>query len=155
MSIEVGSGIVRLDVPDGFRLMSEAELARFFQGQAPTSAWIHDGDQATLHISEVHDKALRPQDVAQRLNEFAVGYGRLTPGFQRGEMLLHEFEEGCTGIMTFKSSALTRDLFNIFAVMSVLGKEYNLLFTCSFDDTSKYLSFWSRSLANVRVESAV
>ena len=146
-------GNVRCDLPKGYRPMNDAEKAAYYPGAPIEHAFIDEDRKAVVRF-EPRDAALVADEVERRLLEHHTGYRRMAPGFQAGETLKKAIPGGAVGIMSFKSNAPTRDLFNILAVASVGGKEHIALFSCDMKDAAALALDWSRAFAGMRAIDA-
>lgn len=146
MTQQVQVGEVRLNIPESYRPMTAEEMGSYYMGQVAGGAWIDEAAHALVRIDQ-SPREIPEEGLESLLLGLLAQYRRLAPGFELGEVLINE--AGNVGVMTFKSNAPTRDLFNVLSVLDVDGREYDVLATCDMQDAVEAVTYWSQELLHV------
>ena len=146
MTQQVKVGELSLNIPENYRLMTEDEVSRYYLGQTTGTAWIDEDANAVVRIDQ-SGREIPSEGLEALLQGYVAQYQRMAPGFVLGEVLINDTDN--VGVITFKSNAPTRDLFNILSVIDVAGQEYDVLATCDFDDALASVKYWSEEFLHV------
>ena len=139
---------ISVNLPDGFRMMTEKEVQMYYNNIRFDNAFIEPEKKAVLGIVK-NQNELEQEQVGKRIAEYQSSYARMAPGFVMGELLEKKGERHNAAILTFKSNAPTRDLYNIVAIMNFEGKELFITFSCNLQDASGLMFVALKVIENV------
>lgn len=88
-----------------------------------------------------NNKELKKGGAKERLQEYYQLYSRMAPGFVLGESIEKQGAGHDIALMTFKSNALTRDLFNFIAITNLDDKELFITGSCD----------WANAVSKIQV----
>lgn len=127
-----------LDLPSDYCQMTAEEMNKYYS-KSFLNAFI---ERKTNSIFCVADDCvpLSDNEIVDRILGYQYAYQRMAPGFQMGEMLQQNINGKLVAILTFKSNAISRDLYNIIALTSVNNKELELLFTCDLKQADRKIN---------------
>lgn len=127
-----------LDLPISYCQMTAEEMNKYYS-KSFFNAFI---ERKTNSIFCVADDcvSLSDDEIVDKVLGYQYAYQRMAPGFQMGEMLQQNINGKLVAILTFKSNAISRDLFNIIALTSVDNKELKLFFTCDLKQTDNKIN---------------
>ena len=83
--------------------------------------------------------ALKDEDVPRSITTYLQLFTRMVPGFVKGQMLQKNICGKTVAILTYKSNAPDRDLFNIAVLLSLDGAEYQFHFVCTLSDAPEHM----------------
>lgn len=129
---------ISVKLPDGFKAMAEEEVKLYYNNIKFDSVFIENEKKAVLGIVQSKNNLLAEQ-VGKRIAEYQSSYARMTPGFVMGELLEKKGEKHNAAILTFKSNAPMRDLYNIVAIMDYEDRELFLTFSCDLRDAQTFM----------------
>lgn len=129
---------ISVKLPDGFKSMTEEEVKLYYNNVKFDSAFIQQEKKAVLGIVQNQNKLLA-QQVGKRIEEYQNSYARMAPGFTMGELLEKKGDKHSAAILTYKSNALMRDLYNIVAIMDYEDRELFLTFSCGLKDAQTFM----------------
>lgn len=129
---------VTMDLPECYREMTDEERACYYPVTKALHAYIYPEKKAVICSVET-GKKLDKEGVEQSIYSYQRVYSRIAPGFEMGQIFLKNEEKFNVGVITFKSNALERDLFNLFAVLNVKDKEAQILMSCNVNDAVQFL----------------
>ena len=92
---------------------------------------------------------MEKEQVGKRIAEYQSSYARMAPGFVMGELLEKKGKRHNAAILTFKSNAPTRDLYNIVSIMNVEGRELFLTFSCDLQDAPSLMRMTLRIIEDI------
>ena len=124
-------------VPEIFESMTGGEMKNIFRDARFNHAFIDRSKNAVIGIA-LKDEQLYQNEVEQKIKNYYILYSRLAPGFVFGELKLRSEKNINTGILTFKSNAPARDLFNLVSVSNFHDKELFIMFSCNIQDSIYY-----------------
>ena len=124
---------INIKLPEEFRTMTEDEVQMYYNNIAFDSAFIEPEKKAVLGIVK-NENELEQEQVGKRIAEYQSSYARMAPGFVMGELLEKKGEKHNAAILTFKSNAPMRDLYNIISIMNIEGRELFFTFSCDLQD---------------------
>lgn len=136
--IDIYNGKLKIDLPDGFEQMNDEENKKFFSEHKLNYSYILREKNTVVGIV-VNDVPLNNETVEKRINQYYALYSRMAPGFVMGEMKMKQSEENTFGILSFKSNAPERDLFNIVLVANFNGKELFIIATGNMQDAESLI----------------
>lgn len=143
MIIDNKNGVkFELDIPNNYCKMTEDEMNKYYS-KSLSYAFIEKDTSSVFCVID-DCVTLSENEIIDRILGYQYAYQRMAPGFQMGEMLQQNINGKLVVILTFKSNAISRNLFNIIALTSVNDKELKLFFTCDLKQTeSKIKEFIS------------
>lgn len=124
---------ISIKLPEAFRTMTEDEVKMYYNNITFDSAFIEPEKKAVLGIVK-NENELEQEQVGKRIAEYQSSYARMAPGFVMGELLEKKGEKHNAAILTFKSNAPMRDLYNIISIMNIEGRELFFTFSCDLQD---------------------
>lgn len=127
-----------ISIPDTFVKMTDAEKESFFSNGKFDFAYINHEYNAFITIV-LNNIELNKLDVEERIVKYYNMYNRLAPGFIFGEMKIKHGTDSDTALLSFKSNALERDMFNLLTVSNLLNKELVVTFSCNINDSIMFL----------------
>lgn len=139
---------INVKLPDDFRKMTEEEVKMYYNNITFDSAFIEPEKKAVLGIVK-NKNELEQEQVGRRIAEYQSSYARMAPGFVMGELLEKKGERHNAVILTFKSNAPARDLYNIVSVMNMEGKELFLTFSCDLQDAPSLMRVMLRTIEDI------
>lgn len=139
---------INVKLPDDFRKMTEEEVKMYYNDIIFDSAFIEPEKKAVLGIVK-NKNELEQEQVGRRIAEYQSSYARMAPGFVMGELLEKKGERHNAAILTFKSNAPVRDLYNIVSVMNMEGKELFLTFSCDLQDAPSLMRVMLRTIEDI------
>lgn len=139
---------INVKLPDDFRKMTEEEVKMYYNDIIFDSAFIEPEKKAVLGIVK-NKNELEQEQVGRRIAEYQSSYARMAPGFVMGELLEKKGERHNAAILTFKSNAPARDLYNIVSVMNMEGKELFLTFSCDLQDAPSLMRVMLRTIEDI------
>lgn len=149
MILENKNGIkFEMDIPDSYCEMTEEEMNKYYS-RIFSHAFI---EKETSSVFCVTDDlvTLSDEELTDRILGYQYAYQRMAPGFQMGEMLQQNINGQRVVVLTFKSNAVSRDLFNIVALTSVNNKELKLFFTCDLKQTDKKIDEFIKIIESLK-----
>ncbi|WP_075720530.1 hypothetical protein [Roseburia sp. 499] len=124
---------INVRLPDEFRTMTEEEVRTYYNNITFDCVFIEPEKKAVLGIVK-NNNELEKEQVGKRIAEYQSSYARMAPGFVMGELLEKKGKAHNAAILTFKSNAPARDLYNIVSIMNMEGRELFLTFSCDLQD---------------------
>lgn len=149
MIIDTKNGVnFELDIPNNYCKMNEDEMNKYYS-KSFSYAFI---EKETSSVFCVIDDCvpLSENDITDRILGYQYAYQRMAPGFQMGEMLQQNINGKLVVILTFKSNAISRNLFNIIALTSANEKELKLLFTCDLKQSKNKIKEFISIIESLR-----
>lgn len=139
---------INVKLPDEFRRMTEEEGKMYYNNITFDSAFIEPEKKAVLGIVKSKNE-LKQEQVGRRIAEYQSSYARMTPGFVMGELLEKKGERHNAAILTFKSNAPARDLYNIVSIMNMEGTELFLTFSCDLQDAPSLMGVMLKIIEDI------
>ncbi len=121
--------LLKLDIPEGFRPATQAELERFPQEGKLGSMYIRDEGPSYITLTKTGNE-LHDEQVEERLKHYCTAYRRMLPGFQLGQMAKKKTDCLTVGTFFCQSTTLDKDLFHAFAVIAIEGSEVVITMSC-------------------------
>lgn len=118
-----------ITIPDGFVAAEENERKARFRGVAMDYAFVEKEKGAVIGVVRTQYD-LTDEQVEKKIAAYQQYYSRMTPGFEMGELRKSNRDNHSIALMTYKSNAPTKDLYNILAITTLEGKELLFLFAC-------------------------
>lgn len=134
-----------ITIPDGFVAAEENECKARFRGAAMDYAFIEKEKGAVIGVVRTQN-TLTDEQVEKQILAYQQYYSRMAPGFSMGEMRKSNRKNHNIALMTYKSNAPTKDLYNILAITTLGGKELLFLFACDLKDAQKLMHPFVRVL---------
>lgn len=121
--------IIDIEMPEIYVTMTDYEKEKYFRGDVEF-AYVDKETKSIIGLSN-ENMDLDNDQVVNKIMDYQFMYSRLTPGFQMGEILHKIIDNRNVAILSFKSNAISRDLYNIVSITSFEGKEYIFNFSCN------------------------
>lgn len=139
---------INVRLPDEFRTMTEEEVRMYYNNITFDCVFIEPEKKAVLGIVK-NNNELEKEQVGKRIAEYQSNYARMAPGFVMGELLEKKGKAHNAAILTFKSNAPTRDLYNIVSIMNMEGRELFLTFSCDLQDAPSLMRMTLRVIEDI------
>ena len=120
---------LEMTIPDGFAVAEENVRKTHFSGTPVDYAFIEKEKDAVIGVVRTPN-ALPDEQVENQLLGYRQYYSRMVPGFAMGELRKSKRDNHNIALMTYKSNAPTKDMYNILAITTLGGKELLFLFAC-------------------------
>ena len=133
---------LELQIPDCFELIEqEEEKKHYFPNIQPTTLYVDKETDATIGIL-YNDVDFTEEDIDERLGQYYIVLKRTKPNFNYGDgMVKRKLPNGkVIGSMVYTSTTLEKDLYTIFVLGSLNGKETTITMTFDIKDLSKYFN---------------
>lgn len=122
---------IKLNFPDGYVKMNPEEIKLYYGNQVNIAdGFIEQETKSVIGIA-LSERSLTQEDVENQILQYHQIYSRMAPGFTMGEILKKSVGNHDIAMMTFKSNAVTRDLYNMIIITNLDGKEF--MVSCSCD----------------------
>lgn len=141
-----------LPVSDFFEDMLEDERNIYFNGALCDYAYIMREKNALISVT-LNEMDLSQSDVERRISAYHATYSRLAPGFVFGEMKIKSVGATNTAVLSFKSNALERDLYNLVIVSNLSDKELVITFHCDIRDSFFFTPIVAKMLNEMQVKN--
>lgn len=142
---------IKVKLSDNFDEMTEEEKIEYYNNTFLDYAYIDRKDKSVLCVLN-QKKELEKSNVESRTIEYLSLYRRMIPGYQEGEVLIRREKNFNMGIVSYKSNALTRDLFNVFSVMNFEEKEILIQMSCDLKVAFNKLPVFTNMLQSLYIE---
>lgn len=125
-------------IPDGFVGAEENERKAYFGGTPMDYAFVEKEKGAVIGVVRTQN-TLADEQVEKQIAAYQQYYSRMAPGFAMGEMRKSSRNNHNIALMTYKSNAPTKDLYNILAITTLDGKELLFLFSCDLTVAQQFI----------------
>lgn len=140
-----------MELPNTVEAMTEDEMRKYYQQIVPDFAGIDRASNSIMCVIRQGDKALKKDDVKTRIAEYETYYGRMCPGYQRGQMLMRKEKIFNIGVLSYKSNTPDSMRFNVVAVMNYCDVEVFINMSCDIDKAFDELPKFTKILQSVEV----
>lgn len=136
---------MNITIPKGFSIVNNNNDIKAYFGSTPVDYAFLNRDEGEAAIAIIRTGTeLADSMVESQLVAYQQHYSRMVPGFQMGEMRKNNKAGHNVALMTYKSNAPAKDLFNLLAITTLNEKEIVFLFSCdmcnAFDFMYKFLA---------------
>ena len=107
-------------IPEGYQELLPEEKNNFFQSRKPELTLWNKENHALLTFSQV-EGMLTPDNLPEKLAQYAYSYSRSVPGFQRGPFVKKQQGNLLMGAFQYQSTSLEQDFFNILVLIRLDG----------------------------------
>ena len=142
---------ITVQLPDQYEQMTAEEQRQHYSDNLPNYVFIYRKKEAYISAIQT-DETLENEDVTDRLRLFQAQIERLTPGFVMGEMLAAKVQERNYALFTFKSNALTKDLYTIIVLTTFQRKELLFMFRCDLQDAFTLSTPFMRMIESIKFQ---
>lgn len=118
-----------MGIPDGYTQATKEEIAKHFPVNQPNNMLINRSTNSYITFT-ITGAELQPSMVESKLAQYYNAYKRTVGGFQSGEIAKKDTKKSVIGAFQYLSTTLDRDLFNIFVLTSMQGKELIITMHC-------------------------
>lgn len=141
---------MELTLPDSFQEMDDKEISTYYGNQTGIEAGFIEKESETVLAVKLNDRELKKGYVEERIQEYFHFYSRMAPGFVSGEVVAKKEMEHDIALMTFKSNAPTRDLFNIVAVSNLNDKEVFITGSCNMTQAINKIDVFMKIINGIK-----
>lgn len=136
-----------MEIPEQFRPVSAEERQQVFGAVAPDHGFAAE-DGALIGIVQTATPLAEDQ-VEQQIASYRQYYSRMVPGYAKGELRKSVCGGRTVAIMSYKSNAPTRDLYNLLALTTLEGRELLAVFSCDMQQALRYMRVFLRTVESM------
>lgn len=120
-------------IPEQYRAMTPEEKLRFFGTDQVEYSFLHPERNAVIRFT-LTERSPEHADIVSQINALHRLYERMAPGFVMGQAGQKRRDDRDFGLLTFKSNAPERDLYNALVITDLGEKSLLISFACNLQD---------------------